>query len=64
MATKVYIPDQVDPLVIPKDGVTIEEARRIAETVGHPGLATARATVLADGSIRFERPVGGEKGAR
>jgi hypothetical protein len=62
MATNVYVPDQTNPVPLPKDGVTVEEARRLLAQVGYAGLENARGTVLADGSIKFERPVGGEKG--
>ena len=56
----IYIPD-VAPLTIPDNGQSVEEIRRGLIAAGYAQLETA--TGRKDGAtVRFERPVGGQKG--
>lgn len=56
----IYIPDQA-PISVPDNGQSVEELRRALIAAGYAALETA--TGRKDGStVRFERPVGGQKG--
>lgn len=58
---RVIIPDH-DPITLPQDGLSVEEVRRALVGLGFTTVETARGSVDADGTIRFTRAVGGEKG--
>ncbi len=60
MATIIRIPDSHD-VEIPRDGMTVEEARRTLEAAGFPQVATARGSISGN-VITFERESGGGKG--
>ena len=58
----VVIPDQ-SPITVPDNGQSNEEIRQGLVGAGYAQLETA--AVRRDGSnVRFERPQGGDKGAR
>jgi hypothetical protein len=58
---RVIIPDH-DPITLPQEGLTIEEVRRGLVSLGYTSVETAQGSVDPDGTIRFQRAVGGEKG--
>lgn len=56
----VYIPDTT-PITLPNNGQSLDEIRRGLIAAGYAQLETA--TGRMDGNVvRFERPVGGQKG--
>lgn len=57
---RVYIPDQ-NPIDLPDNGQTVEEVRRGLIAAGYAQLETATGTKTGN-EIRFQRPVGGDKG--
>jgi hypothetical protein len=59
---RVFIPDQTAPLNLPGEGLSGEEVKRALVNLGYANLENATYTVDANGDIRFNRPVGGDKG--
>lgn len=60
MATIIRVPD-ANPITAPRDGMTVEEARRACIQLGLTQVETANGRI-AGNEIIFERAVGGEKG--
>lgn len=58
----VYIPDQ-NAFEIPDNGQSVEEIRRGLIAAGYAQLETAVGRKTGN-EVRFERPQGGDKGAR
>ena len=60
MARRIIVPD-MPPFDIANDDATVEEIRSAVGLL-YPQYATASLVVGADGTVTFQRAVGGEKG--